>query len=114
MEAVGLGSCNPSAMPDGVDPRRLQDAMSAPVHQGERYVPFGDLTAADVRGQAERIGSAGSWGPLARAAKVARAWRELGATMETARVGRVRELEPEAVVQWAERTWVISPAGGMI
>ena len=88
--------------------------MSAPVHQGERYVVFGNLTAADVRGQAERIGSAGSWGPLARAAKVARAWGELGAAMDTAGAERVRELEPEAVVEWAERTWVIPPAGGMI
>ncbi len=88
--------------------------MSAPVHQGERYVPFGDLTAADVRGQAERIGSSGSWGPLARAAKVARAWRELGAAMDAAGAERVRELEPEAVVEWAERTWAIPPVGGMI
>ena len=88
--------------------------MSAPVHQGERYVPFGDLTAAEVRAQAERIGSAGGWGPLARAAKVARAWRELGAAMDAGRAERVRDLEPEAVVEWAERAWVIPPAGGMI
>lgn len=88
--------------------------MRAPVHQGARYVPFGELTRAEVKSQALRIGAAGSWGPLARAAKVARAWRELAAEMESAQADRVRDLGPAAVAEWAERTWVIPPAGGMI
>jgi hypothetical protein len=94
--------------------RRLEQALAAQVHTGERYVAFGELTLAEVRGQAAKLGDVGSWGPLARVAKVARAWNDLAGAMEGAGAGRVRDLDEDAVVTWAERAWVIPPAEGMI
>lgn len=64
--------------------------------------------------QSERIVAAGSWVPLARAAKVARAWNGLAAAMDAAGIQRDRDPEPQAAVEWAERTWAISPAERMI
>ena len=96
------------------DADRLAEALQAQVHQGARYVPFGEMTRAEVEAQAARIAAAGSWGPLARAAKVARAWRELASAMDSSQAERVRDLPAGAVVEWAERAWVIPPATGMI
>jgi len=59
----------------------LATAIATPVHQGERYVPFGELTLAEVEGRAKELGSIGSAGSLARVAKVARAWSDLGSKM---------------------------------
>jgi hypothetical protein len=47
-------------------------------------------------------------------AKVARAWRGLAETMEASGAARVGDLDDEAILQWAERAWVIPPASGMI
>jgi hypothetical protein len=77
-------------------------------------VPFGEMTRAEVEAHAAQIAAAGSWGPLARAAKVARAWKELAAAMDASGARRVRDLQADAVVEWAERAWVIPPAAGMI
>jgi hypothetical protein len=101
-------------MADAGDTGRARAALEAPVHDGERYVAFGELTSAEVRAQADRIGEAGTWGPLQRAAAVAREWARLADAMEESGAARVSELEPEAVVDWAERTWAIPPASGMI
>jgi hypothetical protein len=96
------------------DPARLAEALRASVHQGERYVEFGEMTRGEVAAQAERIAAAGSWGPLARAAKVARAWRDLASAMDASGAERVSDLDPDDIVKWAERAWVIPPAEGMI
>jgi hypothetical protein len=96
------------------EPARLEAALTAAVHQGERYVAFGELTLAEVEGRAEAIGAAGSWGPLARAAKVARAWADLAAQMRERDARTVGELDPPTVVRFAEYLWVIPPEGGMI
>ncbi len=96
------------------DPARVEATLSTPVHDGERYVPFGELTVAQVRAQADRIGDAGSWGPLQRAAAVAREWGRLAEAMDEAGAARVSDLGDEASVDWAERTWVVPPESGMI
>ena len=101
-------------MADAPDRARVEATLATPVHDGERYAPFGELSAAQVRAQADRIGEAGSWGPLQRAAAVAREWGRLADAMEEAGAARVSELGPAAAVDWAERTWVIPPAEGMI
>jgi hypothetical protein len=100
--------------PEEHRPARLATALEAEVHQGERYVAFGDLTLAEVEGRAESIGSVGGWGPLQRAAKVARAWAELAGRMRKVEAETVRDLDPATVVQFAEHLWVIPPEGGMI
>ena len=93
---------------------RSEEALVAKVHDGEDYRPFGEFTLAQARARAEAIGEAGAWGPLARAAKVARAWAGLAAAMEEAGAATVADLDPAEVVTWAERLWVIPPEGGLI
>jgi hypothetical protein len=101
-------------MAEASDSARSDAALATPVHDGERYVAFGELTLDQVRAQADRIGDAGNWGPLQRAAAVAREWRRLADAMDEAGADRVSELGPSVAVDWAERTWVIPPAEGMI
>ena len=45
-------------------------------------MPFGELTAQDARARADELRAAIGWGPTARVAPVAMAWRELALTME--------------------------------
>ena len=96
------------------DPARLERALQGEVHQGERYVPFGAMTLEEVEDRAETIGSVGGWGPLQRAAKVARAWTDLAAQMRERDAATVGELEPATVVRFAEYLWVIPPEDGLI
>lgn len=91
------------------------DPLEREVHVGGAYRRFGELTAADARGQAEELAGAGSWGPMARVAGVAQAWRELAA--ELARLGpeaTVAELEPAARERFAHRLWVLPPGGSLL
>ena len=46
------------------------------LHPGAN-VPFGELTAKDARARADELRAAIGWGPTARVAPVAMAWREL-------------------------------------
>lgn len=102
------------AKEQGVDPVRIRETLESQVHDGDRYLPFGDITPLSARAQAERLGSVGTWGPLQRVAKVSHAWKLLAAQMERDGAGSVRELEASAVVEHAERLWIISPKGGMV
>ena len=92
---------------------RLADALAAQVHQGERYVAFGELTVDDVEGRAAELASLGGWGPLQRAAKVGRAWADLGRMMREREAGKVADLDAETVVKFAEYTWALPPQIGM-
>jgi hypothetical protein len=96
------------------DASRLTEALGAQVHDGESYLKFGEMTREQVAAQGERLAEVGSWGPLARAAKVARAWKGLAAEMEQGGAATVADLDGTEVVTWAERVWAIAPAGGMI
>lgn len=89
-------------------------ALAARLHDGERYRPFGELTAADARAQAERLGGLAGWGPLDRVRPVAEAWRELAAELERARAASVADLDPGLVVAFASRLWLTEPPGGLI
>ncbi len=91
------------------------DPLQREVHVGDADRRFGELTAADARAQAEELAAAGSWGPLARVAGVAQAWRELAAELE--RLGpdaTVAALEPEARERFARRLWVVPPRGSLL
>ena len=95
-------------------PPELEKALTAQVHQGERYVAFGEMTVEDVEGRAAELGEVGGWGPLQKAAKVARAWADLGRMMREQGVSKVGELDPETVVKFAEYTWAVPPEFGML
>lgn len=91
------------------------DLLGRELYVGDSYRRFGELTAADARAQAERLASAGGWGPMAKVAGVAQAWRELAAELERGGAGAtVATLDPEARVRFASRLWVLPPGGSLL
>lgn len=71
--------------------------------------PFGELTPDDVNSRADELRAAIGWGPTARVAPVAQAWRELAVVMDGAGAGTVDDLDPEALVKLAPRLWITLP-----
>ncbi len=71
--------------------------------------PFGELTVQDVRARADELSAVVGFGPTARVAPVARAWRELSIEMDRAEAGTVGELRDEALVALAPKLWVVLP-----
>ena len=70
---------------------------------------FGSLTPDDVRSRADELRAAVGWGPTARVAPVAQAWRELSIAMNGAGAATVGALDPEVLVELAPRLWVTLP-----
>jgi hypothetical protein len=75
---------------------------------------FGELTRRETRARADELRSAVGWGPTARIAPVAQAWRELSMAIEGSGVGTVGELDPAVVSELAPRLWILPPAGGLL
>ena len=71
--------------------------------------PFGELTLEDARARADELRAAVGWGPTARVAPVAQAWRELAIAMERAGAATVGELDPDVLLELAPRLWVVLP-----
>ncbi len=71
--------------------------------------PFGSLTPDHVRARADELRAAVGWGPTARVAPVALAWRELSVEMDRAGAATVGALDPEVLVKLAPRLWVTLP-----
>jgi hypothetical protein len=71
--------------------------------------PFGELTAEDARSRADELRAAVGWGPTARIAPVAQAWRELSIAMDKAGAATASELEPDVLAGLAPRLWVTLP-----
>ena len=86
------------------------DLMVRPVHAGGADKPFGELTVDDVRGHAAELAAAAGWGPTARVATVAHAWRELGAHMAEVGAPTVADLGAESAAGFAERLGSCRPA----
>jgi thioesterase domain-containing protein len=76
--------------------------------------PFGELTVAQVRAHADELKAATGWGPTARVAPVARAWRELVMALEQAQVATVGELDAEQLGTLAPKLWVVPPGGSLL
>lgn len=72
--------------------------------------PFGELTRDDASARADELRAAVGWGPTARVAPVARAWRELVLAMDRAGASSVGDLEPDVLVELAPKLWVTLPA----
>ena len=90
------------------------DVLVRPVHAGGADKPFGQLTLDDVRGHAAELAAAAGWGPTARVATVAQAWRELGAHMAEVGAPTVADLGTQAAAGFAERLWVVPPGGSLL
>ena len=71
--------------------------------------PFAELTTDDARSRADELRAAVGWGPTARIAPVAQAWRELAIAMDGAGAATVAELDPDVLVRLAPRLWVTLP-----
>lgn len=95
----------------------MSEILTATVFVDGANRPFGSLTPDQVRARAEELRAATGWGPTARVAPVARAWRELSDALDRARVGTVGELgdrDPAALAELAPRLWVVPPGGSLL
>lgn len=92
-----------------------RQSLDREVYVGDAYKRFGELDAEDARSQAAELAEAGGWGPMAKVAGVALAWRELAAELDTLGEGAtVTQLSPEALERYAHRLWVLPPGGSLI
>lgn len=87
----------------------ISDILEQRVFIGGAQRSFGSLSAADARAHADELRAAVGWGPTARVAPVAQAWRELSLAMDRAGAGAAADLEPEVLVELAPRLWVTLP-----
>jgi hypothetical protein len=87
----------------------VQEILGQTVFSGGANRTFGSLTADDARAHADELRAAVGWGPTARVAPVAQAWRELSLTLDRAGAATVADLEPAAVLELAPRLWVTLP-----
>ena len=91
-----------------------EDVLDRPVHAGGVNRRFGELSVTDVRAHAAELRAATGWGPTARIATVARAWRELADEMERAGAATVAGLGAERAGALAQRLWVVPPGGSLL
>jgi hypothetical protein len=92
----------------------LNEILAATVYIDGENRPFGQLTLEQVRGRADELRAAIGWGPTARVAPVARAWRELSMALEQRGVATVAELDPETLGELAPKMWVVPPGGSLL
>jgi hypothetical protein len=92
----------------------VQEMLRQTVYIRGANRPFGELTLDDARARADELRAATGWGPTARVAPVAMAWRELTMAMERAGVGTVAELTPETVLELAPKLWIVPPGGSLL
>jgi hypothetical protein len=97
-----------------VSPPELEEIVKRTVFIDGANVPFGELTLDHARARADELKAAIGFGPTARVAPVARAWRELAMAMERAGAATVSELDPQQVVELAPRLWVVPPGGTLL
>ena len=89
-------------------------ALDRPVHAGGADRRFGELSVDDVRAHAAELRSAAGWGPTARIATVAQAWRELADEMAAAGAATVADLGADRAEALAQRLWVVPPGGSLL
>ncbi len=94
--------------------KQLAQILAQQVYSGTANVPFGEMTLSQIKERADELGSAVGWGPTARVAGVATAWRELAMTMERGGAGKVADLDPDVVMAFGPRLWVVPPGGSLL
>jgi hypothetical protein len=92
----------------------LNEILAATVYVDGENRPFGELTLGQVRGRADELRAATGWGPTARVAPVARAWRELTMALERTGAATVGELDPAELTELAPKLWVVPPGGSLL
>lgn len=86
-----------------------EDPLTRPVHIAGADKRFGEVTPQDADAMAAELRSAGSWGPMARVAGMARSWAELASTLREAGAQTAADLDAETVRSAAERLWIVPP-----
>ena len=86
-----------------------QEILRQQVFVGGANRPFGSVTAEHARAHADELRAAVGWGPTARVAAVAQAWRELSLALDRAGAATAADLEPAVLVELAPRLWVTLP-----
>jgi hypothetical protein len=76
--------------------------------------PFGELTRDDAQFRGAELKAAVGWGPTAKVAPIARAWKELSMELQSAGVNTVAELPREKVLAFAPKCWVVPPRGSLL
>ncbi len=89
-------------------------ALEEKVFCDGEYKQFGAMTVADARLRSEELREAGTWGPLAKVASVALAWRELASEMTACGAATVAELDSERALVYARQLWVVPPRGSLL
>jgi len=98
----------------GQGAERFDEALAVLVPAGDEKIAFGEITADAARAQSRSLKEIGNFGPLVRVAKVALGWAQLAALLDQSGAERVSDLEPKAILDFAERLWLIPPEGGLI
>ena len=92
------------------DPSGQRDQiLSQQLYIGGANRSFAEVTIEDARARADELRAATGFGPTARVAPVARAWRELVLEMERAGVATVAELDTDVLTALAPKLWVVMP-----
>jgi hypothetical protein len=91
-----------------------ESVLAEPVFAGGRTKPFAELTADEVRARADELGDVAGWGPTARVASVALAWRELANLMAEAGAEVVSDVDPAELTARAEKLWIVPPGGSLL
>jgi hypothetical protein len=92
----------------------LNEILNTTVFMDGANRRFGELTVDQVRGRADELRAAVGFGPTARIAPVARAWRELSMALDQAGAATVGELAPDRVIELAPKLWVVPPGGSLL
>lgn len=87
----------------------LTPILATPVFINGANRPFGELTREEVLARADELRAATGWGPTARVAPVARAWRELSMEMDRTGAARVAGLDSELLGRLAPQLWIVFP-----
>ena len=70
---------------------------------------FGEVGSDDARAHGEQLAELTSFGPTQRVRPVARAWKELADELEARSAETVADLDPETIVSYAHRLWILPP-----
>lgn len=95
-------------MTSGGDAEREQ-ILDQQLYIGGANRSFGEVTVEGARARADELRAATGFGPTARVAPVALAWRELVIEMERSGCCIVSELDTPTLTALAPKLWVVMP-----
>jgi len=95
-------------MTSGPEAQRDQ-ILDRQIYIGGANRSFRDVTVEGARARADELRAATGFGPTARVAPVARAWRELVIEMDRSGAATVGELDTAVLTALAPKLWVVMP-----